>query len=45
MKLFYKKEIYHDALCKRLDEWIDGWRNVDLDGDWGAGDRTAGDRD
>ena len=33
-----KKEIYHDELCKRMDEWVDGRRNVDLD----CGRRPAG---
>lgn len=35
------KEFYDDA-NKRMDEWRDGWRDVDLDGDRGSGSGPAG---
>ncbi len=29
----------------RMDEWLDGWRDVDLDGDRRTGGSTAGRHD
>ena len=40
-----KKEIDHDGLCKRMDEWLDGRRDVDLDRRRRAAGRAGGHRD
>lgn len=37
-----KKEIDHDGLFKRMDAWLDRWRNVDLDSGRHTGGYLAG---
>jgi hypothetical protein len=24
------EEVDHDGICKRMDAWLDGWKNVDM---------------